>query len=562
MLSILAYLLISPTSAHAALEFDTSYSSYYRVGEDGKSQVTHNISIKNKLANIYTTNYTISIGSTNLEDVTASDEEGTLTSEVSTTDNSTTIDLLISEPAIGKDQIKNITISYTNNDIALKNGRIWEINVPRLANANEIGSYTRTIEVPKSFNTPSIALPEPSSVSESDSTTIYTFVENKNSSITLFFGDTQYFSLNLKYQITNTTLKPADTEIALPPDTPYQRVILDSIAPSPKHIRIDQDGNWLAVYTLEPGETIDITADLFISVTAKPTLMIPDSLSEDFLTREQPFWSTTSDTIKSLAAQLNTPRKIYDYVVGNFVYSYERVYTNPERLGAVKAINNPSIAICTEFTDTFITLARASGIPAREINGFAYTNNPSLRPLSLERDILHAWPEYFDQESGQWIQIDPTWANTTGGIDYFTKLDFNHITFVRHGQESTYPFPAGSYKKSSSDKQIAVAFVEEIPELEFILTSNARFSSSNPFKTEKIVTVTNSGNSSAIDIEYETEDGDVLHIDYLPPLATEDFTVLSNFAINLQALPWTLIIIAIIPATILLFLLKRFRSKN
>jgi transglutaminase-like putative cysteine protease len=52
--------------------------------------------------------------------------------------------------------------------------------------------------------------------------------------------------------------------------------------------------------------------------------------------------------------------------------------------------------VCLEFTDLFIAIARAAGIPAREIDGFGYTQNAINRPISIDEDILHAWPEYYD----------------------------------------------------------------------------------------------------------------------------------------------------------------------
>ncbi|NCC70435.1 hypothetical protein EOM09_02540, partial [bacterium] len=44
-------------------------------------------------------------------------------------------------------------------------------------------------------------------------------------------------------------------------------------------------------------------------------------------------------------------------------------------------LNLPNSSICTDFTDLFITLARAKGIPAREVQGFAYTNNSKIKPI-------------------------------------------------------------------------------------------------------------------------------------------------------------------------------------
>ena len=110
-------------------------------------------------------------------------------------------------------------------------------------------------------------------------------------------------------------------------------------------------------------------------------------------------------------------------------------------------------------------MARAAGIPARELNGFAYTANPRLRPLSLVADVLHAWPEYYDAEKQQWIQVDPTWGNTTGGVNFFTLLDLNHIVFAIHGVSSEKPYPAGMYKiAGKEEKDVLVQVDRGVPQ--------------------------------------------------------------------------------------------------
>ncbi|OGG01793.1 hypothetical protein A2Z33_00760 [Candidatus Gottesmanbacteria bacterium RBG_16_52_11] len=76
-------------------------------------------------------------------------------------------------------------------------------------------------------------------------------------------------------------------------------------------------------------------------------------------------------------------------------------------------------------------------------------------------DVLHVWPEYFDGVKNVWIPVDPTWANTTGGLNYFDKLDFNHIVFAVNGKNDDYPFPAGSYRTSQeSGKIVDVEFAD------------------------------------------------------------------------------------------------------
>jgi hypothetical protein len=128
-------------------------------------------------------------------------------------------------------------------------------------------------------------------------------------------------------------------------------------------------------------------------------------------------------------------------------------------MGALTALANPDSAICMEFTDLFVAIARAAGIPTREINGYAYTENPEIQPLSLVADVLHSWPEYYDKDKGAWIPIDPTWGSTTGGVDFFNKLDLRHFTFVIHGKDDTKPYAPGSYKLGANpQKDVFVSF--------------------------------------------------------------------------------------------------------
>jgi hypothetical protein len=117
-----------------------------------------------------------------------------------------------------------------------------------------------------------------------------------------------------------------------------------------------------------------------------------------------------------------------------------------------------------EFTDLFIALARANGIPAREINGFAYTNNSKTIPLGITSDILHSWPEYYDFAKKVWVPVDPTWENTTEGVDYFSQTDLNHFAFVIHGENSQAPYPAGAYKdENSPERDVSVEYTPYEP---------------------------------------------------------------------------------------------------
>ena len=60
--------------------------------------------------------------------------------------------------------------------------------------------------------------------------------------------------------------------------------------------------------------------------------------------------------------------------------------------------------------------------------------------------------------------MDPTWGSTTGGVDYFTKLDLRHFTFVIHGKDPIKPYPPGSYKLGSNPQKDVFVNFGQLPE--------------------------------------------------------------------------------------------------
>jgi transglutaminase-like putative cysteine protease len=465
-LSIVTFLILVFTSnsqVRAVSEFTTSFNSLYVINQDGRSVITHTITIKNNLAHIYATDYTIATSGEELAGITASDEHGILDTDSTVQNGITTIHLTFNKPSIGKDQEKIITLSYQTNSVVEIIGDTMTINIPRLAKANEAENYTRIVRVEGQENKPSIMYPLPNKTEPEGVYTNYTFIGHQNESLTLLFGKSVAYRVNLTYELRNKELKSGISELALPPDTAYQEVILESIEPKPLNIRIDKDGNWLASYDLKPQEKIVVTANLYISVYPMPTLHDPSNT--DFIkTSHSKYWETSTETVKDLSNQLKTPQNFYNYLVSNFTYNFNALSNGAIRQGATKALSSPTNVLCTEFTDVFVSLARAQNISSREINGYGYTKNATLQPQNTNSDLLHAWPEYYDEDKKTWTSVDPTWGNTTGGIDYFNKLDFSHITFVRHGLEDSYPLPAGAYKSNPQDKHIQVEIADSVPE--------------------------------------------------------------------------------------------------
>ena len=71
---------------------------------------------------------------------------------------------------------------------------------------------------------------------------------------------------------------------------------------------------------------------------------------------------------------------------------------------------------CWDFSDVFVTLARAAGIPSRQVAGWLYGTSG------------HVWCEYYREGKG-WQQVDPTGGNVLPcglyHLAYFTSEDGN-----------------------------------------------------------------------------------------------------------------------------------------
>lgn len=466
-LCLLVLIFLAPATASASGNFLLASEATYRVIDAEEVQVIHQISLTNTKTEIYATDYTLALKGAKPTEITASDAGQALQTELSYDGDVALVKVVFNRPVVGVGQRRDFSVEYKEHSIVETTGEVKEINIPRLADEEEFESYQLRLIIPNTFGEASYLSPEPDNKLVVASETTYYFDKSKlqKAGVTAAFGDFQVFSFDLTYHLQNPLAIGTKMEIALPPDTAFQKVAFESLNPAPDSIHQDEDGNWIAVFGLRARERLDVraigSAQIYASALKKDVLT--DKYREENLSATE-FWQVDDPRIKKLAAELKTPKAIFDYVVESLSYNYDKVTEGPLRLGALGALDNPSRAICTEFTDLFVAIARAAGIPAREVNGYAYTDNSSLKPLSLVADVLHAWPEYWDVTAEIWRPVDPTWTKTTGGIDYFSKLDMRHMTFVIHGADSVLPIPPGSYKLGSNpQKDVYVSFGDLIP---------------------------------------------------------------------------------------------------
>lgn len=464
-------------------QFDTSYHIIYEINEGGVTTVKQDIKIENKMADVLATTYSVTVREMDIYDVSGYDTKGALDINIrrDTEQNSIILSTDLNEKIIGKGRANELTITYKTKDLANKVGNIWNINLPKTANLKDVKSYEIEVRVPNVFGPKIFISPSPKETQDEGIYNIYKYSKEELSgeTVTAAFGSNQTLNFKLNYHLENATMLPNRQEIALPPNIKgQQEIYYEKITPRPEKIRRDEDGNIMAIYKINPNSTLQIElrgSGKVLGRQINPAFggkmdKISQSLIDKY-TKEQKYWEISDPQIQKVARELFDPeknvsenaQKAYEYVTENLDYNHE--VEGDEyvvRNGALKALTQDKEWACMEFTDLFIALTRAMGIPSRELNGYAFTNMEEIAPISIDLnsgDLLHAWAEFYDPNFG-WVPVDPTWGNTSG-IDYFTKLDTNHLAFVIKGIESEYPFPAGSYRINPNDKQVNVDFAEQ-----------------------------------------------------------------------------------------------------
>jgi hypothetical protein len=455
------FFLLSATPTHALSQFTTNYQISYQVNPSGLTHVKFDISQTNNLSRVYATEFSLSVSHTDIENLKVKDITTTINPDITLTNNITNINFPFSNKVVGVGKTHNFSIEYDTQDIAIKTGSVWEINIPKITTKESINNLEVTLAVPPDFPQLAYIDPKPKKITNN----LYTFSSNSlaNKSISVLFGTEQFFKLNASYYLKNELSSTEEKTIALPPNTSYQEVYIKKIDPTPENITQDQDGNWLATYTLKPKQELNIELEEIIKLNFVPQKTNPKDLTR-YLQPTQ-VWDFNSPQFQKInATEIKDPQQIFNFTTSSLIYNYSLVNKDPlQRQTASFSLEHPTQAICTNFTDLFVALARKNNIPAREIQGFAMSKNDKLKPISLSKDVLHAWPEYFNQETSTWTQVDPTWTNTTNGVDYFNKLDLNHITFVIHGDSSVEPLPAGFYKNpEKTTKDISLEEIDPV----------------------------------------------------------------------------------------------------
>lgn len=117
-------------------------------------------------------------------------------------------------------------------------------------------------------------------------------------------------------------------------------------------------------------------------------------------------------------------KKIYAYVNTSLDYDYTE-----GNKGALNALITKK-GICEDYSDLFVALCRAVGVPARVVSGYWVDTRDLTKTLCID-SYAHAWVEFYLPEYG-WIIAEPTISYYINGKKVLLYNNFAQLPEVGH----------------------------------------------------------------------------------------------------------------------------------
>jgi hypothetical protein len=192
---------------------------------------------------------------------------------------------------------------------------------------------------------------------------------------------------------------------------------------------------------------VDVEIYRYDLSTARQTDLTPDErrkylANEKYLEKDDPSIQAAAKQIQA-GSDLETVQAVQAFVEKNMRHTGNR----PKEQGAVNALALGE-GKCSEFSDVFVALCRAKGIPARTCDGFLAV------PVRPGNTGLHQWAEVFLKDYG-WVPFDP--LHIAGGSNQFGRSQNKYIYCSRG--ERIDPAVPGIYSYRSMGSQLKVDHV-------------------------------------------------------------------------------------------------------
>lgn len=382
-----------------------------------------------------------------------------------------------------------VEINYHSYGLLLKSGAIRDAYIPAFSDAYvfETDSTKESVSTKlisnKKYGEINFSVPS-TSVKEDENN--YTLEYNQTSLIGdtgwVQIGKKQYYKFDIKQSYTKSSDFPFSFnvyKIVIPRDIKSgfitQKVYFTNISPSPQKVEEDIDGNLIAYFRIPSVDSGEITISGYATLDQNTHFDLTDSgnisdIPKDLISRDTKdgkYWEVDTVEIQNVARELKGSEtnvyklveKAYKYVIDKIDYSDVKRFGINDRQGALKTLQGGA-AVCMEYSDLFITLVRAMGIPARGAFGYGYS---SLDYTSVtDSSINHQWAEVYLPKEKLWVPADTTWGESGnlligGDLNHF----YSHVASVDPETPSTTEVAYYGSSPNIKDRTMNIEVVEE-----------------------------------------------------------------------------------------------------
>lgn len=371
-----------------------------------------------------------------------------------TSDTTATGNLIIKtkiNTGIYSGQTYTIRLKYSSYGLIIKSGALRDMYVPAFAKTyvfedeQSVEKVTTKVVIPKSLGDINFIRPV-ANIQQDGSNNVINFTQEDLTGATAWIqiGTTQYYTFNIEQPYIATSSIPIvynQYKIILPRDIisgPItQKVFFTGIIPEPFSTEVDSDGNLTATFRVPVNEEGVIKVSGYAVLTQNNSVDFVnsgniDEISSELITQNTSaakYWESDSSEIEDLAKTLkgnetnvyNLVESAYQYVVGKIDYSEVKKFGLNQRQGALATLQGGA-AVCMEYSDLFIAILRAMGIPARAAFGSGYSALDGL--TSSTNTVNHQWAEVYIPSIKSWVGVDTTWGENG---DTLIGGDLNHF---------------------------------------------------------------------------------------------------------------------------------------
>jgi transglutaminase-like putative cysteine protease len=385
---------------------------------------------------------------------------------------------------------QTLKITYNSYSLSAKNGALYDVYIPSFDKDFPFNDdttrrtfNTRTV-IPKRFGELNLVVPPKDPQDGGDFWELnFTQQELTGNLSWIQIGTTQYYQFELiqpysassnipLFYNTYQMLLPHSIDTA----TFTQSIIFTEISPTPDSVYRDSNGNLVGNFIVPANQNGSIVIkgiatskrNLQVDIKNSGNLADIDDTILEANTSPAEFWETEAAQIQEIAAQLKGDKtSVYDILATTYQFVVDQInYDDVKRFGlnvrqgALNTLLQGS-GVCMEYSDLFITLMRAQGVPARAAFGYGFDSR-----TSNGEDNAHQWAEVYIPNLNAWVSVDTTWGESGPAV---IGGDLNHFYKFVASEDPNTPSPVEvsfvGGLENLNDESFQVSALASMPEV-------------------------------------------------------------------------------------------------